>query len=191
MDASTRKPRTFTEHTTLLGAFASLVDALSPTDWQRIAVRCRPLAGSTPAALFARAQLRATPQIDLDLPGAPAIMRAVPLTLQSLGVAMWTTYEVVTSAFPSALGAPWTRQQSTGREDFDRRMDAQNAIEHAMARHRVRIPSVAAAVRAAAHAVSMHDWLAPAVFERAYQWLEPELPYTRVDPASPSHLASP
>lgn len=184
MGRSTVTPRSFTEHTALLCTFASHVEALSSAAWQRIAVRCLPLAGTTPRALFARAQLRAAPQINFDLPGAPAIARAVPLAAQMFGVTVWMTYEVVTSVFPSTLDTPWARRTSTGREDFDRRIDAQNAMEYAMARNGVLIPSVATAVRAAAHAIGLHDWLAPGTFERVYQWLEPELPYARVDPAS-------
>jgi len=167
-----------------LSTFAAQVEALAPSAWQRIAARCQPLAGTTPTALLARAQLLAAPQITLDLREPPAFVRMIPHVTQAFGTAVWLTYEVVTSAFPSALEPPWTRRRSTGHEDFDRRMDAQNAIEHALERHGVRIPSVATAVRAAAHAVGMHDWLAPSTFERTYHWIEPEIPYANVEAAA-------
>jgi hypothetical protein len=61
VDPSTVTPRSFAEHTALLCTFASQVEALSPAAWQRVAVRCQPLAGTTPAALLARARLRAAP----------------------------------------------------------------------------------------------------------------------------------
>lgn len=178
-------PRNFTEHTALLSTFAAQVEALPPSAWQRIAARCQPLAGTTPAALLARAQLRAVQQRMPDLREAPALVRMIPHVTQAFGTAVWLTYEVVTSAFPSTLEPPWSRRRSTGREDFDRRIDAQYAIEHTLERQGVRIPSVATAVRAAATAVGMHDWLAPSTFERTYHWIEPEIPYADVEAVAP------
>lgn len=180
--------RTFTEYIALLGNFAACVEALPPAGWTRLQERCRPLAGSTPAALYARAQLPA-PAWDTfpQVPDAPALVRAIPAVTHASVVAVGLAYEVVTSAFPSTVETPWTRRTSTGKPDADRYIDAQNAIERTLADRGVRVAGVATAVRAAAHAVWHHDRLAPETFERVYRWVASEIPYAQVDPTAVDH----
>jgi hypothetical protein len=177
--------RTVSEHITLVCNFAACIEALPPAAWQRLQERCRPLAGSTPAALFARARLAALAWDTFpDAPDAPALVRIIPVVTHASIVAMGIAHEVVTSAFPSTVAAPWTRQTSTGKPDADRYMDARNAIERTLALQGVRVAGVATAVRAAAHAVWHHDRLVPATFERVYRWVATEIPYAQVDPAA-------
>lgn len=177
--------RTFTEHITLVGNFAACVEALPAVAWARLQERCRPLAGSTPASLYARAQLSALPWDTLPhAPDAPALVRAIPAVTHAGVVAMGLAYEVVTSAFPSTVEAPWTRRTSTGTPDVDRYIDAQSTIERTLADRGVRVAGVATAVRAAAHAVWRHDWLASETFDRVYRWVASEIPYAEVDPTA-------
>ena len=138
------EPRSFIEHTTLVSAFATKVDELSADAWERLRLHCQPLGGTTPEVLFKRAQLFAMPYGYLPIPTtAPAYIRALPVLMRGFQIGVGLTYEVVTSAFPSTIEPPWTRRRSSDKPHFDRMIDANNMIEHAMERHGVRIPSVA------------------------------------------------
>jgi len=64
-----------------------------------------------------------------------------------------------------------------------------NTIEQAMDLHGVRVGGVATAVRAAAMASLRHDHLARPTFAEVYRWVEPEIPYSWVDPAEAESTA--
>ena len=176
--------RNFAEHTELLTAFAAHVEALSPEAWQRLRINCRPLAGSTPQALLVRAELMATANAydALPIPRDASFVRAITGLGHAAILGIGLTFEVLTSAFPPTAGLPRPRTSSVGKPEFDQHIDATYVIEHALDRNGVRIPSVTAAVRAAAQAITHHDHMAPETFQRVYQWVESEIPYSTVDP---------
>lgn len=182
------KQRTFAEHIPLLTQFAARVDALSPEAWQRIEAHCRPLAGSSPAALYRRAETVTTAyDVFGTLAPLPAVARVIPALSRATVVGINVGLEMVTSAIPSLHEKPWTRRTTTGRTEHDACIDAMNTIEQALARYATTrgvavIPSVTAAMRAAVQAILRHDQLTPATFAAAYQWVEPEIPYALIDP---------
>ena len=182
MTASESRPRrTFAEHLSLVEVFAFRVDALPPAAWQRLVERCRPLSGSTPSALLARAQLSATAFDVPDLPDPPAVVQVIAAGARAYIQTIFLGSELVTSAFPFTVEPPRTRRSTTGKPHADRYIDANNRLEAVLEREGVRVPGVATAVRAAAQALLSHDHLSAAVFSRAYGWMESEIPYAGLE----------
>jgi len=177
--------RSFDEHSVLLSAFSECVASLTDADWGHIRARCKPIAGVSPAALFARAQLATKPHLayllrppEFSVPGAISGVTLGVIT--SINLAKELTFAVA----PSLNEPSRPRDVSTGKAVVDRYIDAMHRIAGAV--HRV-VPyhaGVATAVDAAAQAVLRRDWLADAQFHEIYRWIEPEIPIARFDPTS-------
>lgn len=176
-------PRSFSEHVTLLCNFGACVEALSPEAWERLCERCRPITGSGPMAMLARAKLMARATDIMYKPeNAPPFIRGINGAYAGFSIGLWLTGELMNSAFPSSEGEPRRRLTTSDNPDFDRVIDVSNNVEHVLARYRVRVPGVATVVRASLQAVLRRDHLTPIDFDFVYRWVAPEIPYARVDP---------
>jgi hypothetical protein len=179
-----KTPRPLLERVEMLERFAARVDALSPAAWQRLKDRCAPLAGSSPTALYRRAALSGAAFELPRFPDPPLPVRAIVLAQRTFTVGIGLSFEMITSAFPSTVEPPWTRRTASARPEFDRSIDAHNAIEHAMERNGMRIPSVWTALRASTEALWRRDWIADDTFWSIYRYVDAEIPYALVDPAA-------
>jgi hypothetical protein len=77
---------------------------------------------------------------------------------------------------------PPRRTKSSGKARIDAWVDANFALEAAVAQHERSDPGVATAVRAAGQAVLRHDWMSPEAFHAVYRYVESEIPYAELDP---------
>jgi hypothetical protein len=180
--------RTFDERVVLLEAFAACVDALPSAAWQRLRLRCAPLLGRTPDAVFARALLAAVPyeyEYGQNSPRAPLIIRAIAGTSEAVIVSTNLAFQLLTTFVAPLESPPRLRHQSTGTPQSDRVIDAFNRLEHIMHRAHVRDTGVATAVRAAAQMLLRDDSLSPSAFERGWRWIANEVPFERIS-AQPS-----
>lgn len=177
--------RTFDEHVELLAKFGDRVAALSPEAWASIRARCTPLAGTSPVAIYARAQLRAAPASML-LPAADDIPLISIIRGFTFG-AITTLAFVFDAAFtiaPSLDEPSYARSGTTGKPTHDLCIDAMHRIKEAVQAQGPHTSGVSTAIDAAAQALLKRDFLSDAQFRDIYRWIEPEIPIASIDDQS-------
>lgn len=174
--------RSFAQRVALLRAFAERVAALSPESWDRLRLRCAPLAGSTPAALLARSALT-TAAYEIELPGNPQIpiVSAIRGVTRAVIGSLSLTKELVFGAIPSLDEPSRPRRESTGKPIADDYIDAYHTLRTAAAAAGPAQSGLSCVIEAAAQALLRKDLLSPERFTRIYQWIEPEIPIATLD----------
>jgi hypothetical protein len=179
--------RSFHHHIELFVAFSDAVAHLSPESWSRLRRRCADLDSLAFRSLLRRALLAARPYA-LWLPEGvqPSrtlrVMAGVSRGVQtSIAFAAQVAAEFEASATRVRV-SPSTRPTSTGKRGTAAYIDANFRIESALAPLERAHPGVATAVRAAGQGVLRHDWLSRTDFDAVYAYVEPDIPFARLQP---------
>ncbi|HEY4306743.1 MAG TPA: hypothetical protein VGM82_19895 [Gemmatimonadaceae bacterium] len=165
-------------------AFGDRVAHLSDGEWRTLSESCASLNSTSFAALVARARLQAKPfTLPRKMRDAMPLTRIMNGALQLYANGLWFAHEFGRE-FEPELGAE--RWASAPRPTDDPRMDrcvgATFEIEQAIAPRIASEPGVAAALRAASHAIMNHYTLGDNDFRTIYAYVEPVIPYASLSP---------
>jgi hypothetical protein len=182
-------PRGVDEHIQLFVAYSLRVAQLSPAAWNRLRVRCADLDGPAFRTLLRRVRLRTRPY-ELWLP--PAIRRPVSFRIiagasRAVQAGIAFAGEVAAefdAAAAHAPSEPLRRTRSSGNPRTDAYCDATLRIEATVTPFGRTNPGLVTAIRAAGHAVLLHDTLSETDFDAAYSLIEPEIRFADLVPPS-------
>ncbi len=161
----------------LLDAFTLRIETLPADAWDRIRIRCVPLAGSSFRALMARAGLAAAPWSLLPLRSdRPFAVVTIAIAQRAFTTSTLLAKEFLFSAVPVLDEPSRPPSASTGNVDADRYISAFHRLESTARSATCNDTGVLCAVRAAAFAILHRHFLSPAQFEATYRWIEPEIP---------------
>lgn len=175
-------PRKFAECAALLRRFAEHVDALTPDAWARISARCAALSGDSFRALLERVRIHMQAH-QLHIPGTGRLLplRAISVLSDAVQAGLATVFEL-TIEFEGKPEKPRRYWKPGDRPEYRDYAEAQYLIGVAVFEHAHSEPGVAAMFRAVGQAVLMHDLMAPETFMEIYRYVEPEIPFSSLEP---------